>query len=138
VNKLVCALLLCVAATFGQNSSGEPESRNRTIGMVNGRYWQLLSADERSIFVIALIDGVRQFQFMRDGHEDDQQVLDCFLTPKFTFQEMADEITKLYQEPAKLRIPVATMEVQAATLLNGGTPDVVEKHMAGLRKVFNQ
>jgi hypothetical protein len=144
VNKLVCAFVLCAATALSQSFDETVKAMNSG-GLMNGRYWQAISIDKQQIFISGALDGVAEFRALLDTPEANseqkqlhQQAAEKFSASGFLVPELAKEITKLYDDPANVKIPIVIMEVTACWVLKGDSQDHTDARLRILRTAFNR
>ena len=124
---VVLIMLICLPAM------GQEEDEDRSYGKPNGRFYLKRNDQAR----IDLLYGIEQGIFLLvDENAISQETMDRYAVKGFRFSELKEQVDKLYQDTANLRIPISYAYVYAIRRARGDSPHDIDDFVAQLRKRF--
>lgn len=108
------------------------ENVNLTYGLQNGRFWNLMDADSRPIYLLGIVHG-----WTLRGHTEDGSEVDVILAltsgkVSLTFEELAEMITSDYANPENRTLPIGWVMMAEMAVHRGDTTRPVV--LSALRK----
>lgn len=131
MKKLAFLLLTVLVFTSPAFAGKNPD---RTFGVMNGRAWNQMADGMKIGYVSALFDGLRFILIIK---EEQTPLLDTAINRfkvDFTHGQIIGQITKIYEDPANLTIPVPFAAELGVARLKGEPEAVIEKRLDYLRK----
>jgi hypothetical protein len=122
-------MLICVAAI------GQVTDEDMSYGRPNGRFYLKRHAQAR----IDLLYGIEQgIMLLGDENLISRETIDRYGLKGFLFSDFMDQMDRLYQDKANIRIPISYAYVYAVRRLRGDPPQEIEDFLAQQRKRFLQ
>ncbi len=121
---------------------GGAENALWTAGSTNGRFWLALDDSNRTTFALGLMEGVSAFNWALDDAESGartqfhKDTIELFRAPDFTVGDTVKEITRLYEDPANVTLPVKLIYPLAIGVFRGGSPEDIQRQLAYWRHTF--
>ena len=143
ISKAVVLLLLACGA-----SSGE-EPPLKTYGAYNCRFWNGMSREMRTGYMLGMADGFSQaftgvlvkdgpFEVHRGyGSLADLDLIEQYYYPKtlMSYDELANGVTAICRKPANLGLQIANALHLFAIQVNGETSTEIERQAGNMRKI---
>lgn len=129
-------VLVALMASLQVGSFSQQDPVNLTYGLVNGRMWQIMPDDVRTMYLIGLGEGMVRGIGLGEGMVRggaSQEVLNGYRPKGISFSEIKEAIDKVYAEPENRLIPVIDC-LRIVTLKANGAPQLkVDAQLAALR-----
>jgi len=120
-------MLICVPAI------GQDKDEDKSFGRPNGRFYLKRDSQAR----IDLLHGIEQgIGLLVDEKAISEETMDRYTVRGFRFRDLKDQVDKLYQDKANMRIPISYAYVYAIRRARGDPPSEIEDFLAQLRKRF--
>jgi len=120
-------MLICVPVI------GQEEDEDKSYGRPNGRFY--LKRDDQAR--IDLLYGIEQgIGLLVDENAISKETMDRYTVRGFRFSDLKDQVDKLYQDKANIRIPISYAYVYAIRRARGDHPREIEDFLSQLRKRF--
>jgi hypothetical protein len=120
-------MLICLPAM------GQEEEEDRSYGRPNGRFY--LKRDDQAR--IDLLYGIEQgISLLVDEEAISKETMDRYTLKGFRFGDLKEQVDKLYQDKANIRIPISYAYVYAIRRARGDSPYEIDNFLAQLRKRF--
>jgi hypothetical protein len=120
-------ILVCVPA-IGQN-----EDEDLSYGRPNGRLYLKRNNQARIDLLYGIELGI---SLLVDEKAIPEETMDRYTVRGFRFGDLKDQVDKLYEDKANIRIPISYAYVYAIRRARGDPPHEIEDFLAQLRKRF--
>jgi hypothetical protein len=122
---------------IGINAKGDKISLKER----NGRFWNLLSSDQKGIFISGMMEGVQAYFIASDVARTEKQseymkVRDTFFIEGFTTQEFANILDDIYKDKSNIRIPIFEVHRVAVKKSKGLSQKKIEDLLSDLRRKY--
>lgn len=131
----VAVVFFCLLCAVGHLATQESKSETRTLGLINGHGWAVLSNDQGKFgYFLGLMDGWRA----RQGLEGSVTVslLLAMSTDHISLQNAVDLIDEGYKDPANIELPVWWVFMAEVHVKRGDMPP--DKAFTALRHLLTQ
>jgi hypothetical protein len=116
--KKLAWMLMLVLPCFSQTISNE-----KTLGGLNGRFWETLTPSDRLWFIIGLHEGLEYAEARMPSY-----------FPGVPYGDVLKGVDRFYEEPENLTFPVLYALEVFALKVNGATQSEIEKNLAERRQ----
>jgi hypothetical protein len=116
--KKLAWMFMLVLPCFSQAINNE-----KTLGGLNGRFWERLTPSDRLWFIIGLHEGLEYSEATMRSY-----------FPDVPYSDILKGVDRLYEEPETLTFPILYALEVFALKVNGATQSEIEKNLAERRQ----
>jgi len=129
--RVAVALIMLICAP----AMGQDEDEDVSYGRPNGRFYLKRNDQAR----IDLLYGIEQgIGLLVDERAISKETADRYTVRGFRFGDLKEQVDKLYQDKANIRIPISYAYVYAIRRARGDSPHEIDDFLAKLRNRFLQ
>jgi hypothetical protein len=148
LRRHVPAALVAITGRVYAASGNEDIPSAETHGKWNGRQWNSLGALEQVAYLRGIIEGTEFLRALLEKLESGNRwalnelkeagdmISPAATNGKLFYEEICEQITRVYSNPANVIIPIVYIKSIAEKLLIGASQDEIEKQLERQRRIW--
>ncbi len=115
----------------------------RTSGLLNGRAWEKVQYDDKTLFLAGLVDGITMFFdeyfIIAKNEKEEIKITKVFMENVHQAQlnDIIQPIDAFYADRTNIRIPIAYAYKYVLMKIKGASPKELDEYASKLRRNYN-